>query len=99
MGRQRVYSAEERHERALAATRPWRAENRETLREKAQACAAIPEVARQLKIYRAAFYAAKKRALQEAGYIPNPVGRPPKRSADDDIVFRQSKQPNNDGIA
>jgi hypothetical protein len=95
-----MYSAEERHERALAATRRWRAENRETLREKARACAAIPEVARQLKIYRAALYAAKKRVLQEAGYIANPVGRPRKRSSDDNIVFRQSKQqPNNDGIA
>jgi hypothetical protein len=88
MGRRRVFSEEERRERAVAATRRWRLENQETLREKARAYAAIPEVAQQLKIYRAALYAAKKRALQEAGYVPNPVGRPPKRSSNDNIIFQ-----------
>jgi hypothetical protein len=100
MGRRRVLSDEERHERALAATRRWRQENLEIIREKARAYSSIPVVAQQLKIYRAALYAAKKRALQEAGYVPNPVGRPRKRSSDDNIMFQQSKQqPNNDGIA
>jgi hypothetical protein len=90
------FSAEERRARAIAATRRWRQENQQTLREKARACAAIPEVAQQLKIYRAALYAAKKRALQQAGYVPNPVGRPRKRSSNDNIVFQNNKRHNND---
>jgi hypothetical protein len=97
VGRRRVFSDKERRERAVAATRRWRQENQETLREKARAYASIPEVAQQLKIYRAALYAAKKRVLQEAGYVPNPVGRPPKRSFDDNILFQDSKHHNNDG--
>jgi hypothetical protein len=80
----------------VAATRRWRQENQETLREKARAYASLPEVAQQLKIYRAALYAAKKRALQEAAYVPNPVGRPPKRSSDENILFQDSKHHNND---
>jgi hypothetical protein len=97
MGRRCEFTAEERHERAVAATRRWRQRNQQTLREKARAYAAIPEVAQQLKIYRAALYAAKKRALQEAGYVPAPVGRPRKRSTDDNNLFQHSKHHNNDG--
>jgi hypothetical protein len=88
MGRRHDFTAEERRERAIAANRRWRQRNQEALRDKARAYESIPEVAQQLKIYRAALYAAKKCALQQAGYVPNPVGRPRKRSTDDNNLFQ-----------
>jgi hypothetical protein len=94
MARPRKFSDEERIARARAATAKWREQNKELLREKARMYAAIPAVSQQLRIYRKALYAAKRQALLEAGYRPNPVGRPPTtRSFEQDILFSHSIKP------
>lgn len=96
MARPRKFSDEERLSRSRAATAKWREKNRELLREKARIYARIPEVSQQLRIYRKALYAAKRQALMEAGYKPNPVGRPPaKRSFEENILFPHIKPDTN----
>lgn len=96
MARPRQFSDEERLARSRAATAKWRENNREILREKARLYASIPEVSQQLRIYRRALYAAKRQALLEAGYVPNPIGRPPtKRSFEDNILFSHTKPDTN----
>ncbi len=96
MARPHKLSDEERLARARAATAKWREKNKEALREKARLYASIPAVSQQLRIYRRALYAAKRQALQEAGYTPNPVGRPPtKRSFEQNILFPHRKSDTN----
>jgi hypothetical protein len=96
MARPRQLSDEERIARARAATAKWREKNKEALREKARLYASIPAVSQQLRIYRRALYAAKRQALLEAGYRPNPVGRPPtKRSFEQNILFPHTIKPDN----
>ena len=68
-----------------------REKNREAIRERSRALSAIPSVAQQLSLYRKVLYAVKRQALLDAGYTPNPVGRPRVRRLSDGIVFPHKK--------
>ena len=96
MTRPRKLTDEQRLERSRAATAKWRERNRDKLRERARLYASIPEVSLQLRIYRKALYAAKRQALLEAGFVPRPVGRPPRQSCEENILFLHRKTQDND---
>ena len=86
MARRRELTDEERRERSRAACAKWREKNREAIRERSRALSAIPSVAQQLSLYRKVLYAVKKQALLDAGYTPNPVGRPRVQRSSDGIA-------------
>ena len=86
VARHRVLTNEERRARSRAACAKWREENREAIRERARVLSAIPSVVQRLSLCRKALYAAKRQALVDAGYSPNPVGRPRVKSSSDGIA-------------
>ena len=91
MARRRELTDEERRARSRAACAKWREKNREAIRERSRALSAIPSVVQQLSLYRKVLYAVKKQALLDAGYTPNPVGRPRVRRSSEGIVFLHKK--------
>ena len=76
MGRIRVYSAEELMERIRASKRAWAARNRERQRALEAAYRARTGNAEAKREYVRRRYHAKRAALVEMGWVPNPVGRP-----------------------
>ena len=91
MARRRELTDEERRARSRAACAKWREKNREAIRERSRVLSAIPSVVQQLRICRKALYAAKRQALVDAGYTPNPVGRPRVKRSSDGILFTRKK--------
>ena len=85
MARRRILTDEERRARSRAACAKWRETNREAIREKSRVLS-LPSVAQRLSLCRKALYAAKRQALVDAGYAPNPVGRPRVKRSPDGIA-------------
>ena len=85
MARRRILTDEERRARSRAACAKWRETNREAIREKSRVLS-LPSVAQRLSLCRKALYAAKRQALVDAGYAPNPVGRPRVKRSPDGIT-------------
>ncbi len=93
MARRRELTDEERRARSRAACAKWREKNRDAIRERSRALSAIPSVVQQLSRYRRLLYAVKRQALLDAGYIPNPVGRPRVQRSPEEIVFPHKNLP------
>ena len=86
MARRRVLTDEERRARSRAACAKWREANREAIRERARVLSTIPSVVQRLHLCRKALHAARRQALVDAGYAPNPVGRPRVKRPSDGIA-------------
>ena len=97
MARRRVLTDEERRARSRAACAKWRETNREAIRERARVLSTIPSVVQRLHLCRKALYAAKRQALVDAGYAPNPVGRPRVKRSSDGILFTRKNRDGAEG--
>ena len=83
MARGRVLTDEERVAHKRAANAAWRQRNREALRARRAELAALPAVQELRRQYRRALYRDTRQALLDSGFVPNPVGRPRKRTAEE----------------